>query len=53
MKPKMIPGQAAARMDGECLLLAGGEPLRGPIQRDAGEATRFCASHIDPIEDER
>jgi hypothetical protein len=53
MKPKRIPGQAAVRMDGECLLLAGGERVHGPFQPDAGAATRFCASHVEPIEDER
>ena len=48
----MIPGQAPLRMDGECLLVAGGEPLHGVLGADAPEALRFCASHIEPIEDE-
>lgn len=48
----MILGHAAVRMDGDCLLLAGGEPLHGPFHPDACEAMRFCASHIEPIEDE-
>ena len=47
----MIPGEAAVRMDGECLLCAAG-PLPGPFYPDACETMRFCALHIEPIEDE-
>ena len=48
----MVPGQAPARMDGECLLAAGGEPLHGVLQPNAPETLRFGASHIEPIDDE-
>jgi hypothetical protein len=48
----MIPGQAPLRMDDQCLLPAGGEPLHEVLQPDAPDSMRFGASHIEPIEDE-
>jgi hypothetical protein len=48
----MIPGQTPVRVDGQCLLPAGGEPLHGTLLPDAPEALRFAASRIEPIEDE-
>ena len=50
--PATIPGHSPVRMDGECLLPAGGEPLHGPSSSQLPEATRFAASHIEPIESE-
>jgi hypothetical protein len=48
----MTPGQAPVRLDGDCLLLAGGEPLHAGIRPDAPDGLRFGASHIEPVEDE-
>jgi len=50
--PKMIPGQTAVRMDGECLLPVGGEPFHGPFHPALPVPLHFGASHIEPIEDE-
>ena len=40
------------RIDGQCLLAAGGEPLHETLALDAPETLRFAASHIEPVEDE-
>ena len=48
----MIRLQAPVRMDGECLLPAGGEPLHGPLGPDIPDSFHFGISHIEPIEDE-
>ena len=51
-KPTISPGRAPVRLDGQCLLAAGGEPLHGVLQAGAPESLRFGATHIEPIEDE-
>jgi hypothetical protein len=43
-----IARHAPVRMDGQCLLAAGGEPLHEAIAPDAPETLRFGASHIEP-----
>ena len=50
--PAMVPGHAPVRMDGECLLPAGGGPVQRSLCSHVPEAMRFAASHIEPIEDE-
>ena len=52
MDRRMIRVQAPVRIDGECLLAAGGEPLHGPFCPDVPDAFHFGISHIEPIEDE-
>ena len=48
----MVPGHASVRMDGDCLLPAGGGPVHASLCSHVPEAMRFAASHIEPIEDE-
>ena len=50
--PAVVPGHAPVRIDGECLLSAGGGPVQASLCSHVSEATRFAASHIEPVEDE-